>query len=107
MRVMILGIAVWLGVVCCAESFAMWPAGGPTPHEQKVYARKGHLTRRVRHNPAQTLWMLRYTDRDAIHYRRVSDYRALLDYPWHVRPSYVEVKDEPSEWIPTPESARE
>ncbi len=71
---------------CRAAGRSLWAPGGLTPHQQKVYARTGHLTRSVRHNPAQTLWMKRYTERDATYYSRVYDYRALYDYPWHVRP---------------------
>ena len=74
------------GGECEAARYSLWAPSGPTPHQQKVYARTGHLTRSVRHNPAQTLWMKRYTVRDATHYSRVYDYRALYDYPWHVRP---------------------
>ena len=48
------------------------------------YWRTGHLSRSVEHNPAQTWWMVRYTERDATHYRRVVDYRALYDYPWSI-----------------------
>lgn len=48
------------------------------------YWRTGHLSRSARRNPAQTWWMARYTERDAIHYRRVYDYRSLLDYPWSI-----------------------
>jgi len=64
---------------------SLWPAGGLSRYQQKVYARKGHLTRSIRQNPAQTAWMKRYTERDATHYGRIYDYRALYDYPWHVR----------------------
>ena len=71
---------------CRADGYSLWSRSGLTSHQQKIYARTGHLTRSVRHNPAQTLWMKRYTERDATHYSRVYDYRALYDYPWHVRP---------------------
>lgn len=88
MRVAVFAIVVLIVSADCAEGLAMWSTGGPTSHEQIVYARKGHLTRRARYNPAQTWWMMRYTERDAIHYRQAYDYRALLDYPWHVRPPH-------------------
>ncbi len=116
MRVAVFAIVVWIVSAGCAEGLATWPTGEPTPHGQMVFARKGHLTRLAQYNPAQTWWMLRYTHRDAIHYRQVRDYRALLDYPWHVRPphwavgsralpSQIEIVDEveDGELVPVPE----